>query len=196
MESSDKTNGYLVLLCRKCKWTSKFSLAISFFSKVCSTAGYKWDWEGNLSAEYWSLIVHGHCYKKYDITKTNFILMFNWKLLVIFLLANGRWKDNLCFESFLSCLCYFGGQTYLPLCGGSRQNIGVKTAAAPPPDLERGSFGEEPQNLWDKAFVFKSFCSVYVYYTIYFYILILLICKPCNGNCFLLKPLICPLFDT
>ena len=123
-----------------------------FFQKFilrCSTAGYKWDWEGNLSAEYWSLIVHGHCYKKYDITKTNFILMFNWKLLVIFLQANGRWKDNLCFESFLSCLCYFGGQTYLPLCGGSRQNIGVKTAAAPPPDLEhqRGV-----SNLWNNVF--------------------------------------------
>ena len=124
------------------------------------------------------------------------VSLFKWKLLVIFHRRNGMWKDNLCFESFLWCLCYFGGQTYLPLCGGSRQNIGVKTAAAPPPDLERGSFGEEPQNLWDKAFVFKSFCSVYVYYTIYFYILILLICKPCNGNCFLLKPLICPLFDT
>ena len=86
---------------------------------------------------------HSHCDDAWCVS------LFKWKLLVIFHRWNGMWKDNLCFESFLWCLCYFGGQTYLPLCGGSRQNIGVKTAAAPPPDLEhqRGV-----SNLWNNVF--------------------------------------------
>ena len=46
------------------------------------------------------------------------ISMWKWKLLVIFHQTNGRWKDNLCFESFLSCLCYFGAGKHIYPCVG------------------------------------------------------------------------------